>query len=110
MVLAIMTSTTAGYTKRVFTTAIVWGAYCTTNGVAPLVIKSTEVKQHYPSLMISLIVLLSLSVILLIGLRFYLERMNKQRDQMGLTELGDAARTAFADLTDRENPNFRYTW
>jgi hypothetical protein len=110
MRLAVMTSNTAGYTKRAFTTTIVWGAYCTTNDIAPLLFKTTEVGQHYPSTMISLVVLLGVSVMAMLGLRWYLQSCNKKRDQMGLADEFKANRTAFADLTDKDNPNFRYPW
>jgi hypothetical protein len=56
----------------------------------------------------------SLLVLALIGLRFYLKRQNQIRDQMasaGVQEANDERMVhAFEDLTDKENPNFRYVY
>lgn len=110
MVLALMTANTGGHTKRVVTTALVWGAYCVSNGVAPLLVRTTETAEHYPTLFQPLIALSAASVVLTFGLRWHLQRCNRKRDQLGAVDEDSAARTAFADLTDKENPNFRYSW
>lgn len=57
--------------------------------------------------------LVELCIIIL--LRFLLARENKRRDmiqsmQEGGLEGRDMAGTAFSDLTDRENMNFRYIY
>ncbi len=56
----------------------------------------------------------SLLVIVIISLRFYLVHQNKKRDAMaeaGVNEAKDDNMThAFEDLTDKENPNFRYVY
>jgi hypothetical protein len=56
----------------------------------------------------------SLLVIVIISLRFYLVRQNKKRDELaaaGVLEAKDENMThAFEDLTDKENPNFRYVY
>lgn len=110
MILALMTANTAGYTKRAITTAIVWGAYCTPNGIAPLIVKGPEAPEHYPSMMISLVVLLTVAIVAIVVLRIYLQQSNKRREAFRHTD-GDAVdASAFSDLTDKENPNFRYTW
>lgn len=47
-------------------------------------------------------------------LRFYLKRQNRKKDELvaaGVSEAADENMThAFDDLTDRENPNFRYIY
>ena len=54
----------------------------------------------------------SLLVIVIISLRFYLVRQNKKRDALAeATGSGeDRLAHAFEDLTDKENPNFRYVY
>jgi hypothetical protein len=56
----------------------------------------------------------SLLVIALFGFRWYLVQQNKKRDELaaaGVSEARDTRLThAFEDLTDRENPNFRYVY
>ena len=53
-------------------------------------------------------------VIIIICLRFYLVRENKKRDALaaaGIREAGDDKMVhAFEDMTDKENPNFRYVY
>lgn len=56
----------------------------------------------------------TLLVIVLIGFRWYLVRQNQKRDQLASSGVHAAADDqlvhAFEDLTDRENPNFRYVY
>lgn len=56
----------------------------------------------------------TLLVIVIIGLRFYLVHQNKKRDALaaaGVVEAKDDQMVhAFEDLTDKENPNFRYVY
>ena len=56
-----------------------------------------------------------LQVIVILVLREILRRENKRRDQLqGVTEGGldgrDLDATAFGDMTDKENLNFRYIY
>lgn len=110
MILSLMSANTGGHTKKAVTAAMVWGAYCASNGVAPLLVRTTEAAKHYPSLFIPLMALLSLCAVVLLGLQFYLRNCNKKRDAVSAINEIAAAQTAFADLTDKENPNFRYSW
>ncbi|RDL40510.1 Uncharacterized protein BP5553_00489 [Venustampulla echinocandica] len=110
MILALMTANTAGHTKKAITTSLIWGAYCVTNGVAPLLVRTTEVLDHYPTLFLPLIAFLSLSVVIVFVLRWYLSYCNKQKDVIGNANEVSTLNTAFADMTDKENPNFRYSY
>jgi hypothetical protein len=55
-----------------------------------------------------------LLLLVIVFLRFYLTRLNKQRDDAaaaGVREADDKKNIhAFEDLTDKENPNFRYVF
>jgi hypothetical protein len=55
-----------------------------------------------------------LLLLVIIFLRFYLTRLNKKRDDAaaaGVAEANDKRNIhAFEDLTDKENPNFRYVY
>ena len=110
MILAVMSANTAGHTKKAFTAGLVWAAYCAGNGIAPLLVKTTETTEHYPTLFRALLVFVSTTLVSTFGLRILLENKNKSRDRNGLVVEDDAARTGFEDLTDGENPNFRYSW
>lgn len=110
MVLSLMTANTAGHTKKATTSGIVWALTVVANAVGPLLVKTTEVKQHYPSLIEPTLAVLSLGIVLMLSLRFYLTVQNKRRDRSGEVTESNIDETAFEDLTDRENPNFRYSW
>ncbi|CAI6091083.1 unnamed protein product [Clonostachys chloroleuca] len=111
MILSLVTANTAGQTKKVVVTGLVWFAYCVSNGVAPLLVRSTEQAQHYPSLFIPILSLLSAGLLVLVALRWYLNACNKSREADALSNGGSTQspdETASLDLTDKENPNFRY--
>ncbi|KAH8879259.1 MFS general substrate transporter [Thozetella sp. PMI_491] len=110
MVLAMVTANTGGQTKKLVTTALVWCAYCVSNGVAPLLVSSTEVSRHYPSLFIPIISFISFSLLVILVLRWYLKFYNKQKESAGSDDGASSAQTAFLDMTDKENPNFRYSY
>lgn len=107
MLLSLVGSNTGGYTKKVFVMGLVWIVYCVSNGTAPLFVKTTEVKEHYPSLFQGTLTTAALSVACSLAMRFYLIRANKKRDQNPDATFQD--RAIAQDLTDWENPYFRYT-
>jgi hypothetical protein len=53
-------------------------------------------------------------VLVIIYLRFHLRRQNRKKDELaqaGIQEANDNQYVhAFEDLTDKENPNFRYVF
>lgn len=108
MLLAVMTANTAGHTKKAVTAGLVWASYCISNGIAPVTVLTQEEKDHYPTAFILIISFMSTCVVLLIALRFYLMSMNKKRDAVRLVSREESARTAFLDMTDKKNENFRY--
>jgi hypothetical protein len=108
MLLSLMTANTAGHTKKAMTAGLIWAASCASNGIAPLTVLTEEKTAHYPTCFRIILSTLSLTFILLIGFRFYLVWLNKKRDASGLPDGTHAAAMAFYDLTDGENPSFRY--
>lgn len=52
------------------------------------------------------------SVVLIFGFRTMLSLENRKRDRMmsSSQEQPDLDETAFSDMTDRQNPNFRYVY
>lgn len=110
MTLSLMSANTAGHTKKAVTAGLIWATYCASNGVAPLLVRTSEKAAHYPSLFQPLLAFLCLNAFLGVVMRVYLQALNKGKDAMIPVGGFDAASTAFEDLTDRENPNFRYSW
>ncbi|KIW21512.1 hypothetical protein PV08_02092 [Exophiala spinifera] len=106
MLLSLVGSNTGGYTKKVFVMGLVWMAYCISNGTAPLFIKTTEVDDHYPTLFRGSLITAAISVVCSLAMRFYLVRANKKRDQ-NLDITVQECDTIY-DLTDWENPHYRY--
>ncbi|KAI0514639.1 putative MFS transporter [Xylaria bambusicola] len=97
----------AGETKKSFMAAAVFVAYCVGNIVGPQLVRSETKGEHYPGLWIGLIVFYIITILAASSLYIILHRENKRREQLGLDER-EGERIAFKDLTDKENPYFRY--
>ncbi|KAK0798819.1 hypothetical protein LTR91_015652 [Friedmanniomyces endolithicus] len=114
MILAMTTANTAGHTKKVITNAVLFLGYCTGNIAGPFFYKTSQAPQ-YPLGIWSMIVSHLTEVVIILILRFHLSRENKRRDRIqsqmeGGLEGRDLDATAFSDMTDRENLNFRYLY
>lgn len=122
----------AGETKKSFMAAAVFVAYCVGNIIGPQLVKSQTKSRHYPELWTGLIIwyipilplptceapirivvadILSYSYCITIlsasTLWLVLYRENKRRNAGELDER-ERDRLAFKDLTDKQNPYFRY--
>ncbi|KAJ4288483.1 hypothetical protein N0V90_011719 [Kalmusia sp. IMI 367209] len=100
-------SNVAGATKKSCMAAAIFVAYCVGNIVGPQLIKSETKKDHYPELWTGLIICYCITIAASVALYIVLWRENKKRDSHPLNE-EDRDRLAFLDLTDKENPYFRY--
>jgi hypothetical protein len=108
MILALMAANTAGHTKKAVTAGLVWASYCVSNGIAPITIRVQEEKKHYQTAFITILIMMSLTFGLLFGFRFYLLNLNRKRDAINVVSREEAAMTAFLDMTDLKNENFRF--
>lgn len=108
--------------------------------VGPQLVKSQTLNRHYPELWLGIIIRYALAgpqgsspptflalrshkgrlinlvfpsyclvIVLAITLIFILRGENRRRERLELDER-EAERTAFEDLTDKENPHFRYVY
>ena len=120
MILSLQTANTAGHTKKVVTNAVLFLGYCTGNIAGPFFYK-TDQSPRYQLGIWSMIVSHLLEVVVILTLRFLLARENKRRDNAQGIHAGESEelradrererdRTAFSDMTDRENLNFRYIY
>lgn len=118
--LSLQTANTAGHTKKVVTNACLFLGYCTGNIIGPFFYLTSQ-SPTYKLGIWSMIVCHFLELALALLLRFLLSRENRLRDiAQGIdgneSEQEKAARemerdaTAFGDMTDRENINFRYIY
>lgn len=100
-------SNVGGYTKRTTATAFVFLAYCIGNIIGPhgWVGSEAPIYQTGCKLIIGCV---AGQVVIAIILRFVLIRRNRLRDEQGPVIEDENA--ALQDLTDFENPNFRYSY
>ncbi|CAO1599916.1 hypothetical protein XANCAGTX0491_003623 [Xanthoria calcicola] len=112
LILSLQTANTAGHTKKVVTNAVLFLGYCTGNIVGPFFYKTSQ-QPTYSFGIWSMIVSHLMEVVVILTLWVLLARENKRRDRVqgekdGGLEGRDLDATAFSDMTDRENLNFRY--
>jgi len=107
LIISIGMANVAGATKKSFTAAAIFVAYCVGNIVGPQLIKTPTLMRHYPELWLGLIICYCIVICLAVVLYIHLRRENKRREGLRLDE-GARDHLAFKDLTDKENPYFRY--
>lgn len=129
LLLSVLTANTAGHTKKLLTNATLFVGVCVGNISGPFFYKNSQAPRYRLGIW-SMVVSHLLEVVLILTLRYLLKRENGKRDMIrgldirgGISE-GEAVTdenveekrrkeldaTAFADLTDRENLNFRYIY
>ncbi|PLB35765.1 putative MFS allantoate transporter [Aspergillus candidus] len=114
LVLSMQVANTAGHTKKVVTNAVLFLGYCTGNIAGPFFYKDDQ-KPLYELGIWSMIVSHLIEAVLITVLGFLLRWENQRRDRIqsqmeGGLDGRDLDSTAFLDLTDRENLNFRYIY
>lgn len=99
----------AGHTKKVTMNATLLISFCLGNIVGPLTFTEDSAPAYIPA-KISMIVSCSAAVVLTVMLRYYYVRENRRRDKLvSERSMSHVADVEFADRTDRENMDFRYT-
>ncbi|KAL4783902.1 major facilitator superfamily domain-containing protein [Aspergillus varians] len=99
-----------GYTKRVTSVALVFLAYCAGNIIGPHAFLAEEAPIYQTGCKV-ILSCSSAQAVLTICLRFLLIRRNKQRDAAAVSASAageEGEEELLADLTDFENPRFRY--
>ncbi|KAG9695764.1 MFS general substrate transporter, partial [Aureobasidium melanogenum] len=100
----------AGYTKRVTATAFVFLAYCIGNICGPHAFLADEAPIYETGCKF-IIACAAIQVVLVFALRALLVHRNKKRDaEFGLVSDMDTSEETIEDLTDFENPRFRYSY
>ncbi|CAE6472124.1 unnamed protein product [Rhizoctonia solani] len=128
LLLSLSTANVAGHTKKTFSAAAIFIGYNVGNIVAPYLIDTTTRAQHYPKAWISIIVVMVFSSIASLVLRAMYIAENKKRDSITRPEVKysgyndekhdererqndrEAEGAAWSDLTDKQNPYFRYVY
>ncbi|KAL2143307.1 hypothetical protein VTI28DRAFT_10550 [Corynascus sepedonium] len=113
LALSMLSRNVAGQTKKSVAVACNFIIWATGNAIGPQVFLDWD-KPRYFIAFATHLGCYSLLVVVIIALRFYLKYQNKKRDALaaaGASEAKDENMThAFEDLTDKENPNFRYVY
>ncbi|KAK7547080.1 putative MFS allantoate transporter [Phyllosticta paracitricarpa] len=116
LVLSLSMGNTAGHTKKIVTNAFLFLGYCVGNIAGPFFFK-TEQAPGYELGVWSMLFCHLAEVVLVCVLWAMLARENRARDRRkaereaaGVVAERDAEATAFEDLTDWENENFRYVY
>ncbi|KAJ5657391.1 uncharacterized protein N7484_001040 [Penicillium longicatenatum] len=107
LIITIGASNVAGATKKTIMAATTFVAYTVGNIIGPQLVKSNTKAQHYPELWEGMIICYCITIAAAVALYFVLWRENKARENLELDELL-RDKIAFDDLTDKENPFFRY--
>ncbi|KAK0612756.1 Allantoate permease, partial [Lasiodiplodia hormozganensis] len=109
--LGLIQANVAGRTKKGTVTAALFVAYCVGNVVGPQLFFSHEA-PHYRSGFVAMIVCFAVQAGVLVVYWVVCRRENRKRDLAYGQPDGDAGRESIeqglSDLTDRENPHFRY--
>ncbi|KAJ5263217.1 Major facilitator superfamily domain general substrate transporter [Penicillium angulare] len=107
LIITIGASNVAGATKKTIMAATTFVAYTVGNIIGPQLIKSSTIDQHYPELWEGMIICYCITIAAAVVLYVLLWRENRIRDELDLDEV-QRDKIAFDDLTDKQNPFFRY--
>jgi MFS family permease len=114
LILSLQIANTAGHTKKVVTNAVLFLGYCAGNIAGPFFYLSEQAPTYELGIW-SMIVSHLLEVCVVITFWVLMKKENLRRDQVQAAQPGglegrDLNATAYADMTDRENLNFRYIY
>lgn len=104
---SIISANFAGYTKKATFNAIYLIAYAAGNIIGPQTFIGTQA-PGYVGAKTAMLVSFIAGTICLAGMLWDYTKRNHERDSRGDKVVEDKDATAFADMTDWENPNFRY--
>lgn len=107
LIIVLGMSNVAGATKKSAMAAVIFVAYTVGNIIGPQLIKSQTKSRHYPELWLGLIICYCICIVASAALYFVLWSENKRRERLPVDE-AERDKLAFMDLTDKENPYFRY--
>ncbi|CAA21238.1 Membrane transporter [Schizosaccharomyces pombe] len=112
LLLSLISSNVAGYTKKTVTSATVFVFYSVGNIVSPQLFKSGQTPEYIEGIQ-AMIVSLCIIIAIAFVLTGYYIYENKRRDRLLAEDpsLGESIKNEeFMDLTDRQQPKFRYRW
>ncbi|GLA77516.1 hypothetical protein AtubIFM55763_009703 [Aspergillus tubingensis] len=106
MIISLITRNTAGQTKKSLTMTFLFVGWAVGNLIAPQIFQNSDAPRYLHGFLAH-IVIYAVFIALVVLTRVILMRRNKAKEG----ESSDVSHElAFQDLTDRENPNFRYVY
>ncbi|KAI2950737.1 hypothetical protein CBS147323_10665 [Aspergillus niger] len=106
MIISLITRNTAGQTKKSLTMTFLFVGWAVGNLIAPQIFQDSDAPRYLHGFLAH-IVIYAVFIALTVLTRVILTRRNKAKEG----ESSDVSHElAFQDLTDRENPNFRYVY
>jgi hypothetical protein len=106
MIISLITRNTAGQTKKSLTMTFLFVGWAVGNLIAPQIFQNSDAPRYLHGFLAH-IVIYAVFIALTVLTRVILTRRNKAKEG----ESSDVSHElAFQDLTDRENPNFRYVY
>ncbi|CAI7641756.1 unnamed protein product [Penicillium viridicatum] len=116
MCMSLISSNVAGFTKKMTASVMIFVGYCVGQIITPQFFISSEAPT-YPTGFRAYFVTASMMIVIQATLMLYYLNENRRRDRRSeATVVADEGNqhhileTDLMDLTDREQPNFRYTW
>lgn len=113
LAMSMLSRNIGGQTKKSIVVAANFAAWAAGNAIGPQVFLAYDAPRYFIAFATHMGCYVLL-VIVIVFLRWWLKRCNDRKDALaaaGVGEARDEAYThAFDDLTDRENPNFRYVY
>ncbi|RCK65777.1 Allantoate permease [Candida viswanathii] len=106
--LSCIASNVAGHTKKVTTNAMYLIAYCVGNLVGPQTFIDSQAPS-YSGAKLAIVICGSISLGAMVAIYISYLWENKKRDSMPPVDMSHIENFEFADLTDKENPSFRYS-
>ncbi|KAH7021166.1 major facilitator superfamily domain-containing protein [Microdochium trichocladiopsis] len=108
MSLTMVSSNVAGSTKKQLTSALLFTGYCVGNIIGPQTFIDSE-KPYYKSAYVAMLVGYSVKLVAILVLYVYMYRENKRRDALGPADERAAVELGMHDVTELDNPGFRYS-
>lgn len=106
MIISLVTRNIAGRTKKGVTMAMTFIGWAVGNIIAPQIFRSSDAPRYLHGFLAH-IVIYAVYLVIVVVTRFVLVARNRSREG----ESNEVSyESAFDDLTDFENPNFRYVY
>ncbi|PWW80903.1 MFS general substrate transporter [Tuber magnatum] len=99
----------AGHTKRTVSMSLVAGAFSIGNIIGPQTFQARDAPNFYPAKIAVLTTQASAAVVAIV-LRFYYGWQNSKREKRSAVPKNLPEDSKWLNLTDKENPNFRYVY